>query len=231
MPANLPPTLPSQRPSMPTSAGPGRAQNLSVSALQQKKDREAARVSVGQMRRESAEKKGERSTSVAHLGNAEKEARTSVSTGDHAKRSVYDDTYYSEEADESRYRYARRMIRERKKKEEAEAAAMSKKEAGKKGLYIGTGMSFTKKGASGFHKRLKHYFFKGKQKFKNLSKEDRTYFENLVGRYAGRKKTGSSFTFRDKKKMKLDVMRAWRGGRITKEDAKDFTGMIDSFEK
>ncbi|PIR74316.1 MAG: hypothetical protein COU35_03415 [Candidatus Magasanikbacteria bacterium CG10_big_fil_rev_8_21_14_0_10_47_10] len=221
MPGTLPPVLPGS--SSPSSApkisagGWGRAQDLSTAKLDQYKERDQARVSIGQVI--SGSTGNQKSTSVFHPGGAPEDAAlTSITHAGEARTSINrpDEAQEQERADQRRYGFMRRMIKQRQQ-EEADSS----------GLKAGTGSAFTKKG---FTKKLRHLVLSDKDKYKNISQKDRAYFGSLVERHAKTKSTGAGYSVGDKKRMRLQIGRDARAGKISREDAKDFKNIVDTMK-
>ncbi len=101
----------------------GRAQSTSASFINQKVDRQNARVSMNQVLSAKAEARGEKTTSINRVGSMGNIAHTSTARYQtNIKTSVNDTVGYDQEAtykgaDDQRYSYVRRLIRARKEKE------------------------------------------------------------------------------------------------------------------
>ncbi len=230
MSLNLPPTLPgSSRPNtgLPLG-GVQRAQNVSVTKLQQHAERENAAVSINQAlsRTPHAASGYQKSTSIHHLDGSK--STVSAVTNDRAKRSVYDTEYYDEEADKKRYDYVRRLIAQRKAKE-GEGVEEETGENSRYAFAMKGGKNLKLTGVSGLHKHMGKFFKKYRGTYSNLSKKDKAFFEGMVTQYAKHKSTGSSFGFSEKRRMRWDVEKARRQGTISYEDARDFKKLIDNF--
>lgn len=246
MPGTLPPTLPTAGSPMGNMSagklgvGPiGRAQNLNTTELSQHKERSAATTSIGRAMSKSASTGP--STSVMHPGGMGQPASTSVAHpgggGQQATTSIFkpqspavnagmgtDPTGMTQEdRDNARFDHAQRKMLHRKAKERAAAARTGKKEAG---LQVKTGAAFKRDGAGGFRKRLGAFFKNNRASYKNISAKDRAFFEKLISERAGSKTTGSQFTRMDKRKMRSEVTKAMRSGKITREDMRDFNKLI-----
>ncbi len=223
MSANLPPTLPtgssgSTRPS--TSIG--RAQNLNTTKLNQYKDRENAKTSIGHVGKEAS---GAPSTSAAHPGGVRQAARTSINS---AARQIdpNDDGYDQEAADRRRYAHIREMMAEKKQREADEAAAA----AVEKGVKVMKGKSFKSSGFGGLHKNLKSFIKKNRSSYKNLSASDKKILEGVIGDAAKRKSTGSGFTYKDRRAMGKQAKKHWKSGNISKTDYKSFKKIVGGLE-
>jgi hypothetical protein len=170
-------------------------------------------------------------SSISHMGKPQEKASSSIlRKGRFAAKSsalrkegfvgTMSGEMSQDERDERRYDFMRRVIRQRKVKDAA----------GKEGEYkvqVKTGSEFKKSGSTGFHKKLRHHFKKYRGTYKNISAGDSDFFEGVVGKRAKSKTTGSAFNRLDKKKMKGDVLGAFKTGKISREDQKDFYKMID----
>lgn len=246
MPNTLPPVLPTL-PSKGSTGSVGRhAQDFSVTKLQQHEDVKNARVSIGQAMRVKAGDAGPTTSIGRAMGSATKASvsisdrdqgetpTTSVSRGIKAKHSVYDQEGFDGEGrEEMRYDYMRRLMRQRQAKERELAKKAGKTILGKEGNYKmklgGTGVSFTRGTKWGFRRNLQKFIKQNRQTFKNISSKDAAFFEDLVSKHASSKTTGDAFTYGQKRKMKMEIENARRGGQITFEDAKDFKKLVDNF--
>lgn len=221
---NLPPTLPTSGSAKPPSSGPARAQDLSVAKLQQHKDREAARASIGQVMKEKAEEVEEgATTSIGRVGEPAMKA-TSVAHGGHAKRSVFHEEEYDEVRDRLRYQHIRQMMREKKAAEEAVAKAE------KPPVYdigIKTGGAFKLKGRGGLMKKLGKLRYQQPATYRHLSKQDQKYFADLVKPHAKGVSRWSGVGRLARTKMKTQIERDRRAGKISSTDATDMKRMID----
>ena len=101
----------------------GRAQSTRVGMLNQKVDRQNARVSMNQVLSAKAEERGQKTTSINRVGAMGNIAHTSSARYQtNIKTSVndaigYDQNATSTASDEKRYNYVRGLIRKRKAKE------------------------------------------------------------------------------------------------------------------
>jgi len=111
----------------------GRAQSTQTSMLNQKVDRQNARVSMNQVLSAKAEARGEKTTSINRVGSMGNIAHTSTARYQtNIKTSVNDTVAYDQNAeysgsDDKRYSHVQRLIRARKEKE---AELLRKKAAG-----------------------------------------------------------------------------------------------------
>ena len=222
MSPNLPPILPTASHGMGSlhsasmsASQLGRAQDVSVSQLQQHKDRESAKVSMNQAISDKAKKDGT-SASVS-VFDGHMKATTSVS---HANAyTIYDEgdgSLYDEGSDDRRWRHIREMMR-KKKEEEANKGPAS---------HVKTGAAYRETGRDTFHKKLGKFVKAHRMKF--ITAEDKAFFENMIRERAHAKKTGQSFGFTEKKNMRIQVDRAYREGKIGKLDRTFFKEQIDN---
>lgn len=202
--------------------GVGKAQNFSVSKLNLQKDRDNAKVSVNQVGSQTRP-----TTSVSRVGES-KEATTSINRSKTAKRSIADKEYYDENADKRRYDYIRRLIRARKAKEGAEN--ILGEEDSKFSLELGTGKTFQRKFRTGFDKVFSKKVRKQRQTLKNISKKDRDFLGDLIEGHASKRATGSGYSPSDRRRMKMEVERARRAGKISHADSKDFKKILDKLK-
>ncbi|MBT3816885.1 MAG: hypothetical protein HOE80_01685 [Candidatus Magasanikbacteria bacterium] len=170
-------------------------------------------------------------SSISHMGKPQEKAKSSIlgegrfSAKSSALRKegfvgTMSGEMSSDERDERRYDFMRRLIRQRKVKDAAGTE-------GKYKVQVKTGSAFKKGGASGFHKRLRHHFKKYRSTYQNVSEKEGNFFEGVVEKQAKNKRTGSEFNRLDKKKMKSEIHTAFKKGKVSREDQKDFYNMID----
>jgi len=211
------------RPSQGVSSSVSRhAQDLSVTSIQQKKDRTAATTSIGRAIQKNSGFGA--TTSVSHIGE-EDQKTSSILHNAPTKRSVYDDEQADEVRDRLRYAHIRQMMRERKADEKlAVQAAQGDK---KFGLSLGTGVSFNRIIRGGFNKTFGKMVRKNKATFKNISKQDRQVLGDLIQKHATARVTGTGYSYGDRKRMKIEVENIKKTGKISREDAKDFKKIID----
>lgn len=224
----LPPILPTIPPTggLNKPGGIGRAQDFSVSKLQQRVDREQTAVSINQMlgRHPGKGSEYDKSTSVFHPGGESQPAITSIARVGDAARSVNEASGGEDAgADDRRYTYMRKLIKERQAKE----AEVARQETSDKGMGVKTGRAFN---TVKFKKQMSKMATVQHSTYGNLSKGDRNYFTGLVGRYAKAKTAGTGFGLTERKQMKMEIERARRGGTISAEDAKDMKGMVDTMK-
>lgn len=230
MPPNLPPILPS-RTSVPSLHGTGptlHAQDLSVLKLQQKKDIEAARVSSNQVMTGSGYNQA--TTSVNHIGGANNRATTSVNRPTNGENTEDGTISNDEGADDRRYDYARRVLRQKKVKELASAAAKT----GKKDdtFTAGVGRAYRTTGRESFDRRLGRLIREKRATYKNISAEDKKVFSGIVKSTLKGKPIGSEVSRlnRLKMKMKIERERTSRGGTLSSEDVRDFKGLVEKLK-
>ncbi len=223
MPQNLPPILPGSSSSSKPASGISRAQDLSVTKLQQKKDRESAVVSTSQAIRRT--QTGRPITSVSRIGR--EEAKTSISRPDREVRSIYDSAEQQIGDDYRRHGHIRRLIKERQ-----QAAVEEKKrvEEESKGFFIGTGKRYRKTGPSTLKKKLRRMVRKDPAQYRNISLKDREKFEDIVDTSLKHKRTGTRINRKDRIKMRRKAFKSWKGGEISKQDYKDFKKLIYRLE-
>ncbi len=101
----------------------GRAQSTKTSMLNQKVDRQNARVSMNQVMGAKAEARGEKTTSINRVGSMGNVAKTSITRyANNIKTSINDTVGYNQDAnanasDEKRANYVHQLILKRKGKE------------------------------------------------------------------------------------------------------------------
>ncbi len=163
------------------------------------------------------------STSIFHPAGQGQQGTTSithVTNGDVAAASS-DDAMRDQIRDDARYRYARKMIREKQMNgATAEARALG---------YSGTGHAFGT--AKKFMKNVGGMVKSMPAKYKNLSAKDQKYFMEKVRRYAKSIPTGSGFDLRMRNKMKREVYQDTKAYRVNPTDRKDFDHLIDNLPR
>jgi hypothetical protein len=193
------------------------AQNFSTSKLNQHKERVASTTSMGRvMQQKQYGSNSGPSSSIAR-----------VMQGD---RSEKDDQYavYSEEDREEirtrlRYKNIRRIMKEKKDA----AAAAEKVTKQKTGFHIKTGKTYSKEGYGGTKKTLRKLYHEGRHsKLKNLSTSDRKHLEEIVEEGGAHGSVGGSYSYSTKKKMGQKAWKKYKKGEISKQDYKDFKGVI-----
>lgn len=219
-------------PSMRPSVGIPRAQNLNVSQLQQKTDRQQAAVSMNQVLSRKAGVENTRSTSVAHIGQSMTGPSTSI-THPGAVRSVNDMTAAGQSdsaADDRRYAYMRKMIKERQAKEAVaakQAAASSSSSGGKSGLDLGKGSAFRKTGVGGIHKVLSKEFRSHRTTYGSLTSTEKKVLEDSLSGRLSNKTVSSKISRYDKKAIKKDINKAHDAGDVSMRHAKILKKVVD----
>ncbi len=228
---NLPPILPTSS-NKPSPGGVSRAQSFSVGKLQQKKDREGAKVSVSQRIRSDDDREGP-TTSVGRIGR-EENSTESLARSKGGMRSIYDDVERDKTLDRLRYQNIRKMIKERKEVEKVGAdvgvGAKPEKVSPFRIPGVKTGGGFKTKGAYGLTRKFFSHSRQQRATFKNLSSKDRKYFLDMVGEHAKKVRRGTGFGRLVRKKMKRKVDRDWRAGKISIDDRNDFKKVINSLK-
>lgn len=197
------------------STSPGRAQQFHASQIDTAGRRRKGAVSgishVGEDRAKA-------STSARHSLNAPEGG---------ASHSIFRDPESEQRAaDNRRYSHIRAQIKARQAAEKA-AAAAAKDES----LHVGTGASLTRGTTTGLHKRVRKYFTKDRARYRNISRKDRDFFEDVLVEKGSKKATGSAFSRKDKIEMRKKVEKARRSGKISREDSKDFKKIINKLKK
>jgi len=211
----------------------GRAQNISIFKLNQKKDIENAKVSVN-------DRKGlgnMPTTSVAHMSTNSPKATTSVT---HIGEKNVVETESEADKDNRYYANVQRIMKEKRAKEkvEAEKKALAKQnQSSYSVLHIGTGHSFLPRGGPftygkrGLMRQLYRMRKLDPVNFKNLSDKDFKYFSDLVSKHAKAVGAGMGFDRFARRSMRMKIERDRHAGRINKEDAKDFRHFIHHLPK
>ena len=229
MPPNLPPILPI-RTTEPSLHGTGptlHAQDLSVLKLQQKRDIEDAKVSANQVVTGSGYSRP--TTSVNHIGGVNNGATTSINRPADQQGAAEEGGAYDEGADDRRYDYMQRLIRQRKAKESAREPIKS----GEEGTFkVGIGKTYRTTGRMSFDRRLSKLMRQKRATYKNISKEDKKVFSGIVKGTLKGKPVGSEVSRLNRLKMKMKIERARtsRGGTLSSEDVKDFKGLVEKLK-
>jgi hypothetical protein len=162
-------------------------------------------------------------TSIFHAAGQGQQGTTSIThviNGDVAAQTS-DDAMRDQIRDDARYRYARKMIRERQMNGETPEGGMLG--AFGTGHAAGTSKKFMKK----MYSMVKSM----PAKYKNLSVADQKYFRDMVRRYAKSMPTGSGFDLRMRNKMKREVYKDTQSFRVNKTDRKSFENLIDQLPR
>lgn len=224
------PILPFKGPSMggiPSrpSVGVPRAQDLSVSKLQPKIEREQAAVSMSQVMNRRAGIENSRSTSITHIGQTSAAPSTSI-THAGVERSYSNQGQSDSAADDRRYAYMRKMIKERQAKE-AEAVKKQMATSSKEGFDVDTGKTLRTSGAGSLHKKLTKEFRTHRTKYSGLTGEDKKVLESTLTGTLSKKVTGSAINRFDRKKMKQQINKAHDAGDVSLGHAKKLKKFID----
>ncbi len=214
-------------PPLKSGVGVPRAQDLSVTQLQQKKDRQDAAVSMSQLMDRKAGLENTRTTSVAHIGQTMTAPSTSIT---HAGASV-DVTQTKEEqeaADNRRYAYMREQIKKRQEKEAADVKKQLAQE--KSGLHFGTGSALRKTGVTSVHKQLSKEFRTHRTTYGAVSSKEKKIFEEVVTDRLSKKALGSKVSIYDRKTMKKNINKEHDTGNVTLRHAKTFKKLVDKIQ-
>lgn len=229
---NLPPVLPrapgGPAPALPMrpTSGIGRAQQFSVSKLQQHVDREKATTSIAGAISRNQGAQQQPTTSINRVGD-EQQATTSINhVGEEAQHSIYQQDETSGVRDRLRYQYIRKMIRERK----ATEAAVAKMEASQGGIDVKTGGSLRMSGVSGFTRTMKKLFRSDRSAYKNIAADKKAMIQQIIQNTAKNKPTGANFTFSERKKMGQEVYKQFKTGAISKEEYHHFKDIISKIQ-
>jgi len=212
--------------SLPLGISPGiskHAQNFSVSKLQQKRDRENAKVSMDRAIR--GDSNFFPTTSVSHIQGNSTPASSSVFHAGTSRRSIYDEEEYDEVRDRLRYAHIRGMMKE---KQAEEAAARQQPVPSKYDVGVKTGGGFRVKGRMGVKRRLEKMRKYKPATYKNISNKDIKYFEDLIKPHTKAVSRGTGIGRISRRDMKLKVERDRRKGIVSWEDAKDMKKMVDN---
>ena len=99
-------------------------------------------------------------------------------------------------------------------------------------LHVGaTGRGFVDSGPSGFRKRFMAVCYAHKSTLANLSDADKELLHNIIVKRMRKKVAGSKISSYDRKLMRHDAQRAYKEGKISKEDLKDFSKIVVGLHK
>lgn len=224
MAMNLPPIIPraAGTPSLPgtPTGGVGRAQQVNISKLNQQKERDAATTSItGAIRKKQGEENNGPTTSINRAQNTSGPSTSIFHPGSTPDQLQEDDAV----RDRLRFQYIRKMMREKK---DAEAAAAREAEKNK-GMHIETGSAFRTTGVNSIKKTLGRMYRANRSEYKALTKDDKALLQQVIQDKAGVKRTGSDFTYKDKKQMRQQIYKNYKEGNITKETYRHFKDVID----
>lgn len=216
-PVNLPLFSNKDLGSIKSSINAGHAQNFSVSRLNTRKEIDEAKVSVSKV--------GHNPDHVTSINRVNVTLSRPTDSISHIGEDNLQGVGTSEDQnkmDDKRYEYVRRLAVARRK--EAELAE------GTKDVYdlgIKTGGSFRTRGINSIKRKLNRLYYNAPTTFKNIDKEDRKYFADVVGEHAKKVRVGVGFGRQVKKKMKLKIERDRQKGVISKADSQDMKKMIN----
>lgn len=231
MPLNsLPPILPIARsgslgmsglPGRGLGSGPARAQNFSVAKLQQTRDLENSRVSMSQaMRMRNENQAAGATSSIFRVGQANTVPTTSISHPG-VERGAMTSPENDPGADDRRYSYVRRMIKERQAREGVSAH-------GEKPIFgVHTGSQFRGKL---LHKQFGKVLRAHRATYNTIKAKDRAFFEDMLKNHAAHKTTGAGFHRHDRLAMRMEVEKARQAGHLTYINAQHFKKIIDGLE-
>lgn len=94
-----------------------------------------------------------------------------------------------------------------------------------------TGKAFVDGGPGGFRARFLRACHEHKTTLANLSDKDKDLLHTIIVTRVRKKLTGSKISSMDRKLMRHDAQRAFKEGRISKEDLQDFSRMINTLKK
>jgi len=144
------------------------------------------------------------------------------------------------EADDLRYGYVRRLIKERQAKEReeakkngiitAEGKPVIPSAQEKMRIKLGTGASFHRGLRGGLDKTLKKLVKTNRLAMKNISAADRKLLGDIISKHAANRVTGVGYGWGDKKRMKEETQKLFESNTISKNDAQDFKTIIDQLE-
>lgn len=227
--SSLPPILPIARPGgMGMSSLPGRglgttpprAQNFSVSKLQQTRDLEGSRVSMSQaMRLRDATRTAGATSSIFRVGQAANMPTTSINRPA-VERDAAGAMQSDAGADDRRYSYVKRLVKERQAKEAAGGDSKS-------GFGVQTGSQFRGKL---LHKQFGKLIRANRATYNTIGSKERAFFEDLLKGHAANKATGAGFHRHDRLSMRMEVEKARQAGQLSYINAQHFKKLIDGLE-
>lgn len=229
MSPNLPPVLPSTGKSLPISGSSSHAQDFSVSILNQKKDRDNAKVSMNQVL--SGRTSSSAVTSVVHMVDRNQKAVSSVAHIGEAEQGA--DDFYDKDADDRRYEYMQRKMMSKRAEATVNDQVKEREEVSKDGAYgaikMKTGSAFrTDSHVSSLKRQMYRLRKKNPLAFKNISDKDQKYYINLIKPYMKGVRPGVGIDRRNRRAMKYQIEMDRRKGIVSMQDAKDFWKMIDN---
>lgn len=230
-------------------SGIGRAQNFSTSRLNYRKDIDKAKVSINSvmnsqktlMKKQfvsgddtvsnpllsmSASSNNGPTTSVSHSGSVQA-ATTSIS---HPGAIVNEgDKLSDEQRDEIRYNLAQRHLMAKRKEQEAEEAAKMAQANEHDVFDLGfkTGRGFRTHGKYGLLRKMYHLRKTKPLAYKHWDHEDRVYLKDLVKPHLTNVSRGTSIGYALRRKMKYQVERDRRAGKIDVYTSRDIKKIIN----
>ncbi len=202
---------------------PPRAQNFSVSKLQQTRDLENSRVSMSQaMRLRDENRTGGAVSSIFRVGQVNNAPTTSINRPA-VERDAAGSMQADAGADDRRYSYVKRLIKQRQATEAAEAGG----EGGKAAFGVHTGSQFRGKL---LHKQFGKLIRANRATYNTIGAKERAFFEDLVKSHAAGKVTGAGFHRHDRLSMRMEVEKARQAGQLSHINAQHFKKLIDGLE-
>lgn len=205
----------------PVGATPPRAQNFSVAKLQQTRDLENSRVSMNQaMRMRDDNRLSGATSSIFRVGQANNAPTTSISRPA-VERDATGSMQSDPGADDRRYSYVRRLIKQRQATETAAGG-------GEKSAFgVHTGSQFRGKMV---HKQFGKLIRANRATYNTIGPKERAFFEDLLKSHAAGKATGAGFHRHDRLSMRMEVEKARQAGQLSYINAQHFKKLIDGLE-
>lgn len=209
--------------SMPHSS----ASDLTVSSLQQHRDRAQASTSMNRVINKS---QGSQAVSSINRIGQDSHVSTSISHPTSGDVQNFEDGVDRDAVrDRLRYQHVRQAIKQRKA-EEALASAGTKKSVYNTGIDTSS-PGFLRRGPKGYERHIFRMVKQNKSTYKNLSKTDQRHFLDVVEPHARATHVGFGFGRIARKQMKKQLRRDFKTGVISKEDMKDMRRMVDQLPK
>jgi len=123
-------------------------------------------------------------------------------------------------ADDRRYSYVRRLIKQRQAAEAAEGK-------GEAAFGVHTGSQFRGKL---LHKQFGKLIRANRATYNTIGAKERAFFEDLVKNHAAGKATGAGFHRHDRLSMRMEVEKARQAGQLSHINAQHFKKLIDGLE-
>ena len=161
-------------------------------------------------------------TSIFNVGKDANSTTTSIARPKTLKHSQGADEFYDQDADENRYSYIRRLIRQRKASEVDTKDVPTQTSSG--ALKVKTGGGFKTKILK---KQLFRMIKASPATYKSMGEKERKYVLDMVSKRAKAVKSGAGFGNVTRRSMKNQIEKDRQGGSLSSTNAKLMKKLVD----